>query len=348
MWPFSKPTPMLTGALPSPITPGVAIAGEIAGGDSTPRPARFSLRDQGKTPPIGIQLIWDCVGWAGAYLAEFHEHEETGVWKDLSGLFIYAIAKLKDGLPSRGTYINNAVDVPCSVGVAESADAPEVYIGTDPVGLPTFNANVMAKALKYKSKSPVMVERGDQKTFEGIKQALWQWKRPIVVGAQWGGNLFPGKNGVLSMPTNSNSPHCTVVVGYDDAIGLLFENSWGATWGDGGFGWFPHGYPVYATAWTSIDLPDNWQAPQPIPVPMPDHPVRDIAAEQRNAVVLQQAIYHAFAPIDSARPYASKNWFLLVDAMTYRGYSTTDLVNYLYAKSHKNQSIFDLSKQRNQ
>jgi hypothetical protein len=236
--------------------------------------------------------------------------------------------------------------------VAIEEEYPEVSVPADPVGIPEVSAAVAAHALKFKSASSVMVERGSQDTFEGIKAALWKWKRPIIVAADWYENSSPDKNGVLPLPNaHFIYGHCTAVVGYDDAIGLLFINSYGEYWGDRGFGWYPHGFPVYATAWTGIDLPDNWQATQPTPnapttpaTPTP-HP-RDLLSEQRNALKLHDAIYAKFAPTDVARPYAGKNWYMLVEALTYLGYSTTDLINWLYAKTHKNQTIWDLSKPR--
>jgi C1A family cysteine protease len=39
--------------------------------------------------------------------------------------------------------------------------------------------------------------------------------------------------------------HAVLGVGYDDAKQMfLFRNSWGATWGQGGYGFIPHAYLV--------------------------------------------------------------------------------------------------------
>jgi len=347
---FSKPKPQRGGGLADPIIPGVPCEDRIAGGDPTNRPSRFSLRE--KMPKPGVQMNWDCVGWAGAYLKEFLEREETGTTPDLSGLFIYARAKQNDGYPLRGTLISHATYIPEKFGVALEIDYPEVNLPSDPGGMPVISDELATLALKYKSKSSVMVERGDQQTFEGIKQALWKWKRPIIVGADWYENSTPDRNGVLpSIKGKVIYGHCTAVCGYDDGIGIEFINSYGEYWGDHGFGWYPHGFPVYATAWTAIDLPNDWQKPvlpetAPTTTVNPEPRRRDLLSEQRNALKLQQAIYAAFSPQDVARPYAGRNWAMLVEAVTYFGYSTTDLVNWLYAFTHKRQTLWDLSKPR--
>lgn len=344
MFPFSiKSKGGRGGAIADPIIPGVPVFDAIVGGDPVPRPRRFSLRD--KMPKPGIQLNWDCVGWAGAYLKEFLEKEETGSTPDMSAMFIYAKAKQIDGYVGRGTLVSMATYIPEKFGVAQEFDYPEIKVPADPQGIPNIPPAVEEIAKKYRNASSVMVERGDQQTFEGIKQALWSRKTPIIIGADWFANSQPDDRGILPLPKGGVTfGHCTAAIGYDDDIGIEFINSWGEYWGDHGFGWYPHGFPVYATAWTAIDLPNNWQCPQPLTQPTPDKPKRDILSEQRNALKLQQAIYCAFAPTDSVRPYAARNWFMLVDAVTYLGYTTTDLVNWLYARTHKNQIIWDLSK----
>ncbi len=286
MWPFTKPKEYRTGGVPDPITPGVAASEDVAGGDDSSRPSRFSLRDLKKCPPLGRQMNWDCVGWAGSYLHEFLEQEETGQTVDLSGQFVYVLAKRNDGYPGRGTFISNAVDMPNKYGVALESDYPEVINEADPAGFPSITSEAMARALRYKNKLAVMINRGDQATFEGLKQSLWKWKRPIIVGAPFYRGVRPGKDGVLpASPKGQNDGHCVAIVGYDDKIGCEFANWWGQDWGDNGFGWFPHGYPINATAWTAVDEPDNWQHPQPPPTPVHNH-----VAEQRNAALLQAAI----------------------------------------------------------
>ena len=84
-------------------------------------------------------------------------------------------------------------------------------------------------------------------------------------------------------------------------------------------------------------------APQDVPaLPVP----RNKALEQLNAIAFKAFVYQKFAVTDVARTDASHNWSLLINALTYFGYSMTDLTNWLYAHSHQNKTIFDLTKHK--
>ena len=81
-------------------------------------------------------------------------------------------------------------------------------------------------------------------------------------------------------------------------------------------------------------------APQDVPaLPVP----RNKALEQLNAIAFKAFVYQKFAVTDVARTDASHNWSLLINALTYQGYSMTDLTNWLYAHSHQNKEIFSLT-----
>jgi C1A family cysteine protease len=54
------------------------------------------------------------------------------------------------------------------------------------------------------------------------------------------------RNGIVSMPAKNERPiggHAILIVGYDDGTKRwIFRNSWGATWGDRGYGYLPYEY----------------------------------------------------------------------------------------------------------
>ena len=64
----------------------------------------------------------------------------------------------------------------------------------------------------------------------------------VPIFAQWRNS----ENGVIQFPDQNDAPigmHAVVIIGYrDDHQYFNFQNSWGAKWGDGGFGWLPYGY----------------------------------------------------------------------------------------------------------
>lgn len=81
-----------------------------------------------------------------------------------------------------------------------------------------------------------------------IKQILAQ-NIPIIFGI----NIFPSfeyeeveKTGIIEMPSKLERPigaHALTLVGYNDITKQFkFANSWGATWGDNGFGYLPYDY----------------------------------------------------------------------------------------------------------
>jgi hypothetical protein len=77
--------------------------------------------------------------------------------------------------------------------------------------------------------------------------------------------------------SNPEGAHAMVIVAYDDSKGAFkVINSWGKSWGDGGFGWIS--YPTMAElaaeylvmeAPTVIPEPEPRPAPAPVPVPVP-------------------------------------------------------------------------------
>jgi hypothetical protein len=95
-----------------------------------------------------------------------------------------------------------------------------------------------------------------------------------------------GNDGLIPFPDPQNindAGHALVAVGYDDHRGkqgaLLVRNSWGPSWGQGGYGWLPYEYvlyneekePLLVDCWTLLDwewvkqtnfgiAPEGWRA----------------------------------------------------------------------------------------
>jgi len=324
------------GALPDPIIAGagVPVANDLVG--DLRMPAKFSLRD--KMPQAGKQLNFSCVGWAGTYLGEFFEMRESGQFKDFSAMALFSLAKLTDGLPrTSGTYLHNAVSVPEKYGHFYEKDYPEIGFRVYEI-----RDEHKAEALKFKVKEVVYVDRGSQSRFEGFKEVLFRFQTPIVIGTQLYENFVPDRSGLVPMASGrAGMGHAMLMTGYDEERRVIeVLNSEGKDWGDNGYCYIPYGYPLYANGWTAIDeVPEK---PQPKPEERYGKP-RDLRAEQRSAVMLQESIYKSFAPHDSARAAAGRNWFDLVNAVTYGGYTFTDIVNYLYHFSRTNKYLFDLS-----
>ena len=71
-------------------------------------------------------------------------------------------------------------------------------------------------------------------------------QHPIVLGF----TVYPsfmnvGKDGLVHMPENADpvGGHAILIVGYDDTKGrFIVRNSWGTSWGDNGYCYFPYEY----------------------------------------------------------------------------------------------------------
>ena len=94
----------------------------------------------------------------------------------------------------------------------------------------------------------VLTAQNIQPTLSVMKQALSQGY-PFVFGFVVYSSFLSNsasKTGIIPMPGSGESVlggHAVIAVGYDDARQLfIFRNSWGAGWGDKGYGYIPYAY----------------------------------------------------------------------------------------------------------
>lgn len=97
------------------------------------------------------------------------------------------------------------------------------------------------KRLPYRIQ-PISIER------EKIGEFMLKNKLPVVMNIKWCYSAVD-KNGDYRMPTETELAQCAghviTLVGYDsDLKRFIFRNSWGATWGNQGYGTIPEEYIV--------------------------------------------------------------------------------------------------------
>lgn len=197
-----------------------------------------------------------CNAFAALGLAEYLVWKKEGVKNDFSEEFLYYNAKLNyTGKPELEVYKKEsglagyvAVDALRGGVVAEKewpfvpklsphASVPPL---TDPeVGIPP--AGIAGKVLGYRF-SPVAVRRSE------IKDFLAAERRPVVMNLMIYMNNIDQKTGRISDPSAGQREKCfsgeeecyghvVLLSGYDArAREFVFRNSWGAKWGDSGFG----------------------------------------------------------------------------------------------------------------
>ncbi|EFJ53006.1 hypothetical protein VOLCADRAFT_102625 [Volvox carteri f. nagariensis] len=85
---------------------------------------------------------------------------------------------------------------------------------------------------------------------------------PVVAGFTCYENLYDDdvqSTGVIKTPKGDRiGGHCVLFVGYDDAKKRFkFRNSWGASWGDAGYGYLPYDYHERSDGWTITKMEEN-------------------------------------------------------------------------------------------
>lgn len=230
---------------------------------ATGLPAAVDLR--AKMSPIRDQgPLLSCTAFAIAGLAEYRARLK-GDTTTLSPGFLYALEVAASGgmdgdlRPPLGT----GMSILHTTGIAPETLHPYIspfdqqtpfkvraYIGTQP------SKAAVAAAAAYRTAGTT--ELGDYNEF---RQAIAAGK-PVTFSVA----IYPGfrtqttwTTGVVPVPDTANERpvggHAVLAVGYDDAKQwLIFKNSYGADWGDHGYGYIPYAYirrGLLNSAWTA-------------------------------------------------------------------------------------------------
>lgn len=200
-----------------------------------------SVRDQGN--------LGSCVGFAAAAVKEFSENREhsrevaagkddhrEGRPYDLSEQWIYYNCKKIDPWPgTEGTSIRFAMKVLQKIGVPPENAWPYSDIK---VGEPESWAYLIARWGLI----------GRYFRIESLAELLQALvNAPVVIGVGVYEEFFtPQRDGTVPYPKNPNycyGGHAIAAFGYDRTRDrVLFKNSWGTSWGSGGYGQLPFRY----------------------------------------------------------------------------------------------------------
>lgn len=184
-----------------------------------------------------------CVCFSMASVKMEQEQKETGEIGAFDPPELYARCKESDGLPGvDGTLIRSACKVVAERGMLGK--------------LPSDAESCLFKISSYIRLTELT----------HIKEAL-TLDGPVAFGISIDAGVETCKTDHLPEPTGApGGGHCMVIVGYDDAVffpgwrgkgGFLIKNSWGLSWGDGGYAWMPYSwfstYPGW-DAWKVLDI----------------------------------------------------------------------------------------------
>ncbi|MCB9006761.1 MAG: cysteine protease [Ardenticatenaceae bacterium] len=241
-------------------------------------PAAVDLRKW--CSPIEHQgQIGSCTAHACVGLVEFFENKAFGKHIDASRLFIYKTTrKLLRWTGDTGAYLRTTMAALAMFGVPPEKYWSYTDDGYDYDEEPPAFCYALAhnyKAIQYyRLDPPGMTEK---KLLNQIKAHLAA-QLPSMFGFTVYQSISQARpTGKIPFPHGANDHvdggHAVVAVGYDDKMEIknalpgstkttgafLIRNSWGTSWGDGGYGWLPYDYVLSGLAvdWWSL-LKNQW------------------------------------------------------------------------------------------
>ncbi len=244
-------------------------AGTKRGARAPAQPSRVDLTEW--CPPVENQGdLGSCTANAGVALLEYFERRAFGKHIDGSRLFLYKATRNLAGLSGdTGAYLRETMGAMVMFGVP-----PEDYWQYD--GRPEkentrFDLEPTAfcyalganyKAVKYFRLDPN--GGAPDETLANIR-AFLAAGFPSMFGFPVYDEYYELLDGgLIAFPGEKSTyygGHANVVVGYDDNLkvgkdkgALLVRNSWGTTWGNGGYGWMSYRYVTEGLAqdWWSM------------------------------------------------------------------------------------------------
>lgn len=229
--------------------------------------------------------IFSCVGWATGYGAMSIQRAILNQCRDRevitrnahSALFLYNQIKTADC--RQGARISDALAF-----LADKGDCLARQFDFEVNNCEQMPDSSVKTAARRYAIQDYLTLFGTQESSETkilrVKKVLAA-QRPVIVGMSVLRNFYDLKNAQYWHPTLGNTGpaggHAMVVVGYDERRGAFrLMNSWGKTWGDGGFIWIKYkdfgdyckyAFALYLLAPVKMNPSGVTQAVQPAVVP---------------------------------------------------------------------------------
>ena len=222
--------------------------------------------------PVENQLsIGSCTAHAGVGMVEYYERRAFGRHIDASRLFLYKVTRnLLGWTGDTGAYLRSTMGALTVFGVPPERYYP--YAVADYDNEPSAFLYAFAQsfqAISYYRLDPSGVSR--DALLARIKTNLAAGLPSMFGFTVYSSIRQAGASGEIPFPIASETVlggHAIMAVGYDDAKkikntspagttttgALLIRNSWGTSWGDGGYGWLPYEYVLRGLAvdWWSL------------------------------------------------------------------------------------------------
>lgn len=206
-------------------------------------PPAVDLRGLYMAPVYDQKSLGSCTANAIAAAVDFERAKQEAGLMYPSRLFIYYNERVIEGTveSDSGAQIRNGIKVIASQGVPKESAWP--YVEDQFAVKPTdsdYTDALLNKTLSY--------SRVTQSEYH-VKHCLAVFFQPVIFGF----TVFEAfesdevaKTGTVAMPGPNDVPiggHAVLCCGYSDSTKtFLVRNSWGGTWGDGGYFHMPYGY----------------------------------------------------------------------------------------------------------
>lgn len=229
-------------------------------------PTKVDLR-QWCSPIEDQGQLGSCTAHAGTALYEYFERRAFGKYVDASRLFLYkATRNLLGWDADDGAYLRTMMGAMALFGVPPEKYWPylEHKFNEEPSAFLYSYAQNFQALLYYRLDGAGVTK---PQLLEKIKDSLRNGL-PLVFGFTCYSSLDLADDGKIPFPDRKESVdggHAVMTVGYDDNIkivnpgnnkivttgAIMIRNSWGAEWGEKGYGWLPYEYILRGIA-------DDW------------------------------------------------------------------------------------------